>query len=385
MTQPTDFRTQERDAGGAARRGLAPAGLDIPAWDKAEYATPEASGIEVFADGTGSFFAARQDAWHQLGTVTEGAVTAEEAMKLARLDWTVTKQPVQTVVTIDVEATLTEDGVTPAHTETVTVDVPGKFATVRVSPETGLYEPLGIVGTRYVPVQNAENADALNAIAGEAGAHFETAGSLDGGRRTFISMKLPNGVKVGGQDYVEGYLIALNSHDGTSGLELLTSMIRPVCGNTVRLARKRNDGRVVLRHTRNVKASIEQARHALQISSKFLDEWEQLASGLYAAPMSRSEFGELVDKVYVPTVETKGKAKDQETAGSKLRRENLYGLWTSETQSNITGTRWAAYNAIAEYADWGTPIQSKSATALAGRIAAEITEAPKMRALALLT
>jgi len=37
-------------------------------------------GLEVFSDGTGSVFSARQTPWHMLGVVTPGAVDAMDAM-----------------------------------------------------------------------------------------------------------------------------------------------------------------------------------------------------------------------------------------------------------------------------------------------------------------
>jgi hypothetical protein len=35
------------------------------------------------------------------------------------------------------------------------------------------------------------------------------------------------------------------------------------------------------------------------------------------------------------------------------------GLWKAPTQANIAGTKWAAYNAVAEYEDWAKPVRSK--------------------------
>ncbi|MDQ1013199.1 hypothetical protein QFZ82_007684 [Streptomyces sp. V4I23] len=34
--------------------------------------------IEQFTDGTAAFASARESAWHGLGTITEGAMTAED-------------------------------------------------------------------------------------------------------------------------------------------------------------------------------------------------------------------------------------------------------------------------------------------------------------------
>ena len=38
-------------------------------------------------------------------------------------------------------------------------------------------------------------------------------------------------------------------------------------------------------------------------------------------------------------------------------RSALIGLWMAPTQNNVTNTKWAAYNAVAEYEDWAKPVR----------------------------
>jgi hypothetical protein len=49
-------------------------------------------------------------------------------------------------------------------------------------------------------------------------------------------MKLPDTMLIGGIDAVEWYIVARNSHDGTSAFRLLISPVRVVCANTQALA-----------------------------------------------------------------------------------------------------------------------------------------------------
>jgi hypothetical protein len=96
---------------------------------------------------------------------------------------------------------------------------PRHVATVRDNPiVAGQVDYLGVVGTKYEPVQNEASCAVLDAITDEAGAHFETARALKGGRETFITMKLPKTMtfacRDGSADTTEWYLAALNSHDG---------------------------------------------------------------------------------------------------------------------------------------------------------------------------
>ena len=207
-----------------------------------------AHNLEVFADGTAAFFTNREVAWHRLGTVTDGALTADEALRAAQLDWTVLKssQTVQVPV-------LTADGIT-------TLDVPDRYATYRDHPKLGM-QALGIVGKQYQVVQNSEAFEFLNHVADESGAVFETAGSMNGGRQVFMSMKMPEGVVLAdGQDTVDMYIMATNSHDGSKAFTAAVTPIRPVCANTVRLALKTARSSWYIRHTQNVQGRIQQAR-----------------------------------------------------------------------------------------------------------------------------
>src|SRR5690606_19715075 len=88
----------------------------------------------------------------------------------------------------------------------------------------------------YTVIQNEEHAGLLNALVDESGAHFETAGALQGGKRVFITMKLPGHMSIGGVDRVDQYLAAMNSHDGSSAFTFMISPVRIVCQNTLNFA-----------------------------------------------------------------------------------------------------------------------------------------------------
>jgi hypothetical protein len=156
-----------------------------------------AHAINELAEGIHSFATAREHAWHRLGTVVEDSFDARTALDAAHLaGWNVRKAPV---------FMLDENG--------NTLDVDRKFATFYTNPITGENQALGVVGSYYEPIQNEQHVELLDAIVDQSGAHFETAGSLYGGRQVFISMKMPNTIHVGGKDPVDLYLVAMNSHD----------------------------------------------------------------------------------------------------------------------------------------------------------------------------
>jgi Domain of unknown function (DUF932) len=77
-------------------------------------------------------------------------------------------------------------------------------------------------------VQNHEAFTFIDQLLGSS-IHFETAGSLHGGRRVWVLATLPDHVEVGGDD-VRPYVLLMNSHDGSTAVVVATAPIRVVAG-----------------------------------------------------------------------------------------------------------------------------------------------------------
>jgi len=243
--------------------------------------------------------------------------------------------------------------------------VPDQFATVRTNPVSGGVDVLGVVGRGYTVIQNEEHADLLNRVADEGGACFETAGSLRGGRSVFLSMKLPRTMTIGGIDPVDLYLIALNSHDGTSAFRLLVSPVRVVCANTQALALRRAQSSFSIRHTSGAKGNIAQAREALGLTFKYAETFEREAEQMIQASLTDAQFAQIIGKLW--TTESGSKRSATITAN---RADVLTGLFSdAPTNASIRGTRWAGYQAITEYLDHFAPVAGGTDTARAERVA----------------
>ena len=302
--------------------------------------------IETFNDGTTAFFTARTDAWHQLGTVTRDCLTAEQVMTTAHLGgWN--------VHTVPLTATdITENGVT-------TIPVADHYATVRTHPATGKPDVLGVVGGNYTVVQNEQHCELLNLLVDEAGAHFETAGSLRGGREVFVTMKLPNTLTLAGNDGqdddIELYLAAMSSHDGTTAWRVIVTPVRIVCANTQRLALRDAKATYAIRHTRSASGKIAQARQALGLVWNYCDAFQTAAQNLINQSLELDTFQQIVDKIW-PVDPNPG---PRAVTLRDRRNTTLRGLFSeADTQHNVRGTRWAGLQAITEYLDHHTPAPS---------------------------
>lgn len=329
---------------------------------------------ETKIDGSRAMFTSgRKPSFATLGKETKGARTAEEALKEAQLDWEVFKSenPVGTIVPSAYMSGEKEQMITYKD----------KFMTYRFNPITSKPEALGVVGSRYTPVQNLEAFSLLNNIADDSGAVFESAGSLDGGKKVFMTMKLPEGIQVGGVDNVDMYLLAWNAHDGSSSFSIHVTPIRLWCTNQVRMIMRTAQSSYTLRHTPRVNGKVLAAREALGLTFKYVEAFEREAELLLGQKYSDKEFYRLVETL-IPIDEDNERARNV----AEEARQNLVGLWKAPTQENILNTKWAAYNAVAEYADWTKPVRGTNVdSARAVKTITGLADRFKNKALTLLS
>lgn len=304
--------------------------------------------------------APRPSALHVLGKEIPEGMSAAEAMAHAGLSgWNVHKRPLETATLYDGEL------VNP-------LVVPGHFATVRTNPATREAEALGVVGRTYVPIQNEAHVELLDTIADEGGARFATAAEMYGGRSVFMSILLPDTVQIGGVDPIEKYLVAFNSHDGSSSFKIAATNIRVFCANQQSAVMKGATSSFTVRHTSGARGILAEARRALEISFKYDSLFELEAEKMIQQSMTDAMFSELVDGLFKAPAEEASKAAHTKY---EARIETLEGLFhDAPTNRNIRGTVWAGYQAITEYVDHFAP-------AVLGAHARTIDEARAVRTL----
>lgn len=299
--------------------------------------------IEVFQDGTGSFISARKNAWHLLGKVKqEGYLSLEEMLTESRADYLVEKHPIFSAIMDD-------------HGNMIDmVENPDLDHTIRIHPETGEYQILGVVGKKYKVIQNREAFTFGQSLLDTHEAIGETAGVLHSGKRAFCCFRLPEEIVVGDTDRVTSYLVIYTSHDGSVSYHVMLTNIRVVCQNTVNLALSEAQTTYKLRHTQYAELNLEYAREVLNFSKKSNSDFKTDAERLLTIKVSDAKFEEIITREFGP---------DRNASQSTLTAwQNKYGLLmnlftSSPTLATIRHTGWGAYNAIAEYQDWFLPVR----------------------------
>jgi len=128
---------------------------------------------------------------------------------------------------------------------------------------------LGVVSDRYRIVQNDEAFAFTDALLGE-GVRYETAGSLQGGRRVWMLAKLPEKYIIAGER-IEPFLVFSNSHDGSAAIKVCMTPIRVVCQNTLNLALTEARRSWSAKHTGNVQSRMHEARETLGLAHAYME------------------------------------------------------------------------------------------------------------------
>lgn len=192
-----------------------------------------------------SMFYVRTAPWHGLGEKVMAAPDSESALIAAGLNWNVVQETIYTQEEEKVE---------------------GYKANIRDTDRS----VLGVVTDRYKIVQNREAFAFTDELLGE-GVRYETAGSLQGGRKVWLLAHLPHEYIISGER-ISPYLLFSNAHDGIGAIKVALTPIRVVCQNTLNLALTTAKRCWSMNHTGNIEGKMREARDTLFMAEKYMDE-----------------------------------------------------------------------------------------------------------------
>jgi len=287
-------------------------------------------------------------AWHQLGTVIPGGSNdIGQVLDLGRINFEVTRSPVLYRATRN-----RPDQV-----------LPDQFVTVRSDTGAGL----GVVGARYEVLQNRQIFQFLQDLVEDYNVSWESAGALRDGRKVFLCLRLPDTVSIdaaGINDQILPFIVAVNSHDGSSQAHVVVTPWRPVCGNTERFAVRDAVTRWGVRHTKGARDRIAEARRTLGLSIKYYQQFAAEEQALARTDLAIAEFHQLLDELWpAPEQDAPKRTQTRHTA----RVDTLTRLRQTNAE-RLGATAYAAERAITEYTDWNTTI--RPAGSLRGQILA---------------
>lgn len=223
----------------------------------------------------------REAAWWG-GVALDEAPSLREAMVMAGHDWTVARRPV-------------------AHyrrnAEGVLVPQKLEGYTEHFRSDNGF--TLGVHADTFEPINNHVAYDFAEILLEDPkfDGEVETAGSMDGGKQNFLTLKLRQPFYItGDESAILPYIAFSWCHDGSGSLKSRSTSVRQVCQNTVSISEaegKRLGTDFTFRHTKNVRERIEKAKEIFASASKGWEEYrkvmEELAS-IEVTPAQRDLF-----------------------------------------------------------------------------------------------
>ena len=274
-----------------------------------------------------TMFSVRERPWHGLGTVVESAPSSKEALELAGLDWQV-------------------------HQKDISVlwgrTIPGYKANVRDTDGV----VLGVVTDKYRVVQNEDAFAFTDELLGE-GVKYETAGSLNGGRKVWILARLPREYVISGER-ISPYLVFSNTHDGSGAIRVAITPIRVVCNNTLNLALARAERSFSMIHTGNINEKFEEAKKTLFMADTYMEELGKEFERLRSIKVSDAQVEEYVNML-IPLDEdaTATQIKNART----LRNDMLTRYFDAPDLKVLGKNAYRFVNAASDFATHANPLR----------------------------
>ena len=272
-----------------------------------------------------SMFYTREKPWHGLGIMVAEAPNSKDALRLAGLNWKVLQEPV--------------------YTENKEL-IQGYKANVRDTDR----KVLGVVTDRYKVIQNEEAFAFTDTLLGE-GVRYETAGSLQEGRRVWMLARMPREFIIGGER-ISPYMVFSNTHDGSGAVKTALTPIRVVCNNTLNLALRTAKRSWSMIHTGDISGKIEEAKNTLLLADEYMTALGQEFENLRKIKLSEKQVLDYI-KILLPMEENYSLL--QKRGVEKLRADMKMRYFDAPDLKDVGNNGYRFVNAVSDFATHSTP------------------------------
>ena len=274
-----------------------------------------------------TMFYTREKPWHGLGTMVAEAPNSKDALRLAGLNWKVLQEPV--------------------YTENKEL-IQGYKANVRDTDR----KVLGVVTDRYKVIQNEEAFAFTDTLLGE-GVRYETAGSLQEGRRVWMLARLPREFIIGGER-ISPYMVFSNTHDGSGAVKTALTPIRVVCNNTLNLALRTAKRSWSMIHTGDISGKIEEAKNTLLLADEYMTALGQEFEDLRKIKLSEKQVLDYI-KILLPMEENYSLL--QKRGVEKLRADMKMRYFDAPDLKDVGKNAYRFINAVSDFATHADPLR----------------------------
>lgn len=274
-----------------------------------------------------SMFYVRELPWHGLGTRVNEAPDSRGALIVAGLDWNVLQEPI--------------------YTETEEL-IHGYKANIRDSDR----QVLGVVTDRYKIVQNRDAFSFTDQLLGE-GVRYETAGSLQGGKKVWLLAHLPHEYIISGER-ISPYLVFFNSHDGTGAIKVALTPIRVVCQNTLNLALSTAKRSWSMIHTGDIKGKMQEAQDTLFMADKYMDMLGREFETLRRKKLTDKQVMDYIE-ILLPVED--GSTPQQIKNMKRLQEDMKLRYFDAPDLKDVGNNAYRFVNAVSDFATHAEPLR----------------------------
>lgn len=277
-----------------------------------------------------TMFYVRETPWHGLGKRVSEAPSSKEALILAGLNWKVKQEPIYT---------------------NKNEEIVGYKANVRNTDR----KVLGVVTDRYKVIQNEEAFAFTDALLGE-GVKYETAGSLQDGRKVWLLARMPQEYIISGER-ISPYLVFSNTHDGTGAVKVCATPIRVVCNNTLNLALTTAKRSWTMVHTGDIKGKLQEAQDTLFKAQDYMDKLGVAFDELRMKKLSDKQVMEYI-QILLPIED--GISAQQVRNMNKLREDMKMRYFDAPDLKGLGKNGYRFINAVSDFATHSEPLRKTS-------------------------
>ena len=242
--------------------------------------------------------------------------------------------------------------------------VEGVFTNVRSDNSRSL----GVVKSTYEIINNIEAFQFFDNAIRRGDAILQTAGCLDGGKKVFITAKIPNISVVGDNDFVDNYLLLSTSHDGSTGIRIAITPIRVVCFNMLHTAIAKANQNINIKHSGKAREKFDIAAQIINDTNVKIESLTKVYNELLETKCNTDFVLKYIGDCIIGRETRECFEKDGYNMGHILTRNfnvmETYNISSNKPnrvieafhyyengpgQKEYVGTKWGAYNTMTGY------------------------------------
>ena len=182
---------------------------------------------------------------------------------------------------------------------------------------------------------------------------YETAGSLQDGRKVWLLARLPREYIISGER-ISPYLVFSNTHDGSGAVKVALTPVRVVCNNTLNLALQTAKRSWSMIHTGNISDKIQEAKDTLFMAENYMENLGKEFELLRRQKITDEQLNEYIEQL-LPLDENATAIQNKNI--TRLRRDLTKRYYDAPDLQRTGFNAYRFINAVSDFATHADPLR----------------------------